>query len=135
MNVYSLANGSYSCPGHLLGLSPMQCNLAVLVKLWATSHSLCTDQGLKQLQTARKRSSSVPAMSLSALCLNHWAITAQSAPSACAWLFERALIHILRALHSAGIGIDTSSNLCSCVVLALVAVRQKCLDVTGGNTF
>ena len=52
-----------------------------------------------------------------------------------AWLFERALIHILRALHPAAVGTVTGtvSYLGSCVVLALVAVCQNCLDLIVSN--
>ncbi len=103
----------------VLGLASMQCTLSVLVKLQAAFHLSRTDEGLKQLRTASKRSFSAPVTSLSALCLNLWTNICL-----CLIALKRASIHILRAFHSADIGIttDTTSNISStCIVLALVA--------------
>ncbi len=77
-----------------------------------------------QLRATSNRSFRAPVTSLSALCLNLWT-------SICLYLvalFTRASTHIVRAFHSADIGIitDTTSNPCStCVVLALVAGPQQ----------
>jgi len=104
-----------------------QCLRLVVVKLQATSHFLCTDQGRQQLQTASKSSFSALVCLVPASVDKYLPVLDHT----CQKSLE------LRAFYSADICMTThtTSNLSSaCVVLAYVAVRTISFDPAASNS-